>query len=158
MNQGVEWALHGCVNLAWAGPDATVKVARMAELNGLPAAYLNKQFQALAREGLLVSTSGPKGGFSLGRAPSDISVLDVVLAIEGHERAFRCTEIRQQGPLPASKRDCRVPCAVASVMHDADAAWRQSLQSRTIADIAEQVARTNPEVPERVRHWLLAAA
>jgi Rrf2 family protein len=158
MNQGVEWAIHGCVTLAWVGPDTAVPVARLAELNDLPAPYLNKQLQALARAGILASTRGPRGGFTLARSPDDISVLDVVLAIEGEQEAFRCTEIRQRGPLPASKRDCRAPCQIASVMHEAERAWRRTLAARTIADIASEVEAKSPETLVRIRRWTAGAA
>ncbi|MBN9023815.1 MAG: Rrf2 family transcriptional regulator, partial [Rhizobiales bacterium] len=107
MGQGVEWALHACVNLAWAGPEQPLPVAALAELNGLPAPYLNKQLQALARAGVLTSTPGARGGFSLARPPEDITVLDVVQAVDGEEGAFRCTEIRRQGPLAASRTATR---------------------------------------------------
>ena len=158
MNQGVEWALHGCVTLCWVGPDVSVPVAKLAELNDLPAPYLNKQLQALAHAGVLESTRGPKGGFALARPAAEISVLDVVLAIEGEAEAFRCTEIRQRGPLPSSQRDCRVPCSIASVMHEAELAWRGSLAARSIADIADQVERSAPHVPRKIRGWVLGAA
>ena len=158
MNQGVEWAVHDCVNLTWLGPAVSLPVARLAELNDLPAPYLNKQLQALVHAGVLTSTRGPGGGFALARPASEISVLDVVLAIEGEEEAFRCTEIRQRGPMPTSARDCRVPCQIAAVMHDAEVAWRASLAGRTIADIAAEVERSSPHVPERIRAWAAGPA
>ena len=45
MSQGVEWALHCCLNLAWTG--TPVPASRLAALYDLPPAYLNKQLQAL---------------------------------------------------------------------------------------------------------------
>jgi Rrf2 family protein len=152
MGQGVEWVLHACVNLAWAGAERAQPVAALAELNGLPAPYLNKQLQALARAGILESTPGARGGFSLARAPEDISVLDVVQAIDGSEGAFRCTEIRRQGPLPASGG--RGACQIASVMGRAEAAWRAELAAESIADLAGDVAAKVPGTPVRIRRWL----
>lgn len=154
MAQGVEWALHACVNLAWAGPERPLPVAALAELNDLPTPYLNKQLQALARAGVLTSTSGARGGFALARAPEDITVLDVVQAIDGTAGAFRCTEIRRQGPLAASARDSRAPCSVAAVMGRAEAAWRAELGAETIAGLAGEVAGKAPQTPVRIRRWL----
>ena len=68
MGQGVEWALHCCVNMSWAPAGEAVNSARLAELYQLPAAYLNKQLQALVRAGILSSVSGPRGGFQLAQA------------------------------------------------------------------------------------------
>ena len=154
MGQGVEWALHACVNLAWAGPEQPLPVAALAELNGLPAPCLNKQLQALARAGVLTSTPGARGGFSLARPPEDITVLDVVQAVDGEEGAFRCTEIRRQGPLAASRTATRTPCQIASVMGRAEAAWRAELAAETIAGLAGQVEAKVPQTPVRIRRWL----
>lgn len=155
LSQGVEWTVHACVNLAWLPPDTAVPVTRLAEFHDLPSAYLNKHFQALARGGVVTSRPGPRGGFTLARPPDRITLLDIVDAIEGPEPAFRCTEIRQRGPLPASRRDCRTPCQIASAMHRAEQAWRDELATVSIADIADDVARTHPHVPDRVRAWFL---
>lgn len=155
LSQGVEWTVHACVNLAWLPPQTAVPVTRLAEFHELPSAYLNKHFQALARAGVVSSRSGPRGGFLLARPPDEITLLDIVDAIEGPEPAFRCTEIRQRGPLPASRRDCRVPCRIATVMRTAEQAYRNELAAVSIADIADDVARSLPAVPDRVRGWFL---
>ena len=158
MGQGVEWALHACVQLAWAGPERPQPVAALAELNGLPAPYLNKQLQALTRAGILTSTPGARGGFTLARTPDAITVLDVVQAIDGTEGAFRCTEIRRQGPLGASARESRTPCQIAAVMGRAELAWRAELEAQTIADLAAEVETNVPQTPVRIRGWLEARA
>ena len=55
MGQGVEWALHSCVNMSWTPVGEAVSSARLAAFYKLPAAYLNKQLQALVRAGILAS-------------------------------------------------------------------------------------------------------
>jgi len=120
MSEGVEWGLHCCVALGWIGQDEVVSTARLAAKFNLPAAYLNKSLQALARAGILASSAGPKGGFRLARPPAKITLLEVVDAIEGAEAAFRCTEIRQNGEGAAPPAECRRPCAIASAMRSAD--------------------------------------
>ncbi len=152
MSQGVEWALHCCLNLAWAGEP--VPAARLAELNDLPPAYLGKQLQHLARAGLVVSVSGPRGGFRLARPAEEISVLEVVDAIEGATPAFQCTEIRRRGPLAASPKACRTACQIAQVMDRADAAWRRELAAVSVADIAAEVGEQLPAVPVAIGGWL----
>lgn len=69
MSEGVEWAIHSCLNLTWLEPGEAVTAARMAAFYALPAAYLNKQLQALARAGILTSTPGPRGGSGSREAP-----------------------------------------------------------------------------------------
>jgi Rrf2 family protein len=154
MNEGVEWATHCCLNLSWAEPQR-VTAAKLAAFYDLPTAYLNKQLQALARAGIVSSTSGPRGGFQLARSPQNISLLDVMVAIEGAELAFRCTDIRQHGPAGGmgTAADFRRPCAVSHAMRGAELTWRRELAAVTIADIAATVEGNNPTVRERIYGW-----
>ncbi|MGO7845345.1 RrF2 family transcriptional regulator, partial [Rhizobium johnstonii] len=67
----------------------------LAEFNGVSKSYLLKHLQALSGAGILDTVQGPKGGYRLAKAPKEISLLDIVLAVEGSAPAFRCAEIRQ---------------------------------------------------------------
>ncbi len=155
LREGVEWAVHCCINLSWVSPDRAVPAARLAEFHGLPAAYLNKQLNALGRAGLVSSRSGPRGGFRLGREPEEITLMDVAVAIDGSARAFLCTGIRHQGPAGgiADLAGHRTPCTVAQAFSHAELAWRHNLASRTIAELADTVRRANPAAPDQVRRW-----
>lgn len=156
MSAGVEWAIHCCVVLSQA--EAPVTAQRLAEFHGVSRTYLAKNLQQLSRAGLVSSRDGRVGGYELTRVAARVSVLDVVLAIEGPEPAFRCTEIRQNGPLPATGELCSRPCGIARVMHAAEQAWRRSLSGVTIADLAATVkADTGPQTFDLLRGWLAGA-
>src|SRR5687767_2851219 len=66
MSKGVEWAIHTLLNLDVIG-GGPVGSGQLADAHGLPAPYLNKQLQQLAKAGLLASTPGPRGGFRLAK-------------------------------------------------------------------------------------------
>ncbi|MBV9922689.1 MAG: Rrf2 family transcriptional regulator [Pseudonocardia sp.] len=152
MGEGVEWALHVLLTFAWLDDDEPVPAAALAASHDLPPAYLNKQLQALVRAGLLESLPGVRGGFRLARSPSDITVMDVVVAIEGSDQAFRCTEIRQRGmgaDMPPRVFDA--PCAVHASMLRAELAWRRELASQTVADLRCEVDRHGPAPCATVR-------
>lgn len=140
LSAGVEWSLHCCVVLSQA--ESPVPATRLAELHGVSKTYLAKHLQALARATLIHPTEGHDGGYVLSRAADSITVLDVVLAVEGDEPAFRCTEIRQRGTLAAAPEECQTICGVARVMRDAEKAWRASLSGVTIADLAATLDTT----------------
>jgi Rrf2 family protein len=153
LSAGVEWAVHCCVVLSQA--EEPVPAPRLAEYHGVSRTYLAKHLQQLSRAGLVSATEGRVGGYALTRPAQDITVLDVVLAIEGGEPAFRCTEIRQNGPFPATAQQCRRPCGIARAMYAAEDAWRASLASVTVADLALGVERDNgPRTFDRLRGWL----
>lgn len=151
MSEGVEWALHTCVNLAWVG--RPIGSARLAAFYDLPSAYLNKRLQDLVRAGILTSVSGPKGGFALARDPASITLLDVVTAIEGPDPAFRCAAILAESPWGDEAADYPATCVISTAMRRAELAWRRELAGRTIADVCAEVERRAPGEPERTRRW-----
>lgn len=153
MSAGIEWAVHCCVVLA--GSDGPVTAARLAELHDVSRTSLAKHLQALAGAGIVEATEGRSGGYVLTRPPSNVTLWDVVQAVEGRGSVFRCTEIRQRGPLAASAESCTRACAVARAMHDAEQAYRAALGGTTIADLVDQVeADSGPGALATVTAWL----
>jgi Rrf2 family protein len=154
MNQGVEWAAHCCLLLDWLDEGRPVPTGKLAAAFEVPPAYLNKQLQALVRAGILRSSSGARGGFSLARPLTKITMMDVVVAIEGPEDAFECTEIRRRGPGASSpERLFRRPCAVSTAMRKAEIQWRRTLATQTLADISAVVDNGSPQLAESVQAW-----
>jgi Rrf2 family protein len=155
LSEGVEWGLHCCVVLAVLPDGAALSTGRLAEFHGVPIAYLAKHLQSMSRAGILVAGTGPRGGYRLARPPADISVLDVLEALDGDEPAFQCLEIRRRGPTAVPAREYRTMCGIHRVMVDADAAWRAELARASIADLAAGVARdASPKAIERFGTWL----
>ena len=107
LGEGVEAAIHCAATLAGLEGAATLPGSALAEQFGLSASYLLKHLQALTAAGILESVPGPAGGYRLARAPERISLLDVVLAVEGALPAFRCGEIRRNGLCEALRHQCR---------------------------------------------------
>ena len=156
MSAGVEWGVHCCVVLSQA--TEPVPAARLAEFHGISRTYLAKHLQQLSRAGLVRSTEGRDGGYELTRAASAITVLDVVQAIDGDEPAFRCTEIRQRGPLASPPEECVRPCGVARVMANAERAWRSALREVSVADLAATVDKDSGRTAlAALRGWLAEA-
>ena len=155
LSDGVEWGVHACVLLAVLPADAALPAARLAEYHGVPSAYLAKHLQALARASVLETVKGPRGGYRLSRPAAEITVLNVVEALDGHEPAFRCTEIRRRGPSAAPAREYRTACGIHRVFADADDAWRTVLGATTIADLVVGVVQEAPRTAlDKAARWL----
>jgi len=155
LSEGVEWGLHCAVLLTVLPSDAALPTGRLAEFHGVPVAYLAKHLQAMSRAGILVAGTGPRGGYRLARPPADVSVLDVVEAIDGEEPAFECLEVRRRGPTAVPAREYRTMCGIHRVMVDADAAWRAELARTSVADLAAGVARdASPKAMQKFGTWL----
>jgi Rrf2 family protein len=99
-----EYALRALTHITVNKDTQLIRAQEIAEIEKLPAPYLAKLLQQLARAGLLVSVKGPKGGFGLARSPSEISLLEVVSAVDGEEGFTRCAvglaECSDSAPCP----------------------------------------------------------
>src|ERR671919_701560 len=76
------YAVVALAELARSG-DRPVPIAQIAERRGMPVQFLEQLFATLRRDGLLNSQRGVKGGYTLARRPEDITVLEVVQALDG---------------------------------------------------------------------------
>lgn len=155
LSEGVEWTAHACALLAALPPGMGLTANALAEFHALAPAYMAKHMQALARAGVVESVRGAGGGYRLARSGSEISLWNIVEAIEGDEPSFRCAEIRQQGPCVTPNGDFRRPCEIHAAFGKAEAAWRAHLKSVSLADIAAEVARkTSPQKRAAMTLWL----
>jgi Rrf2 family protein len=155
LSDGVEWGVHACTVLATLPSDRALPTAKLAEYHGVPAAYLAKHLQVLAGAGVLETVKGPRGGYRLARPPAEITLLEIVEAIDGDEPAFRCTEIRRRGPTAMPAREYPKPCGVAHAFQRADDAWRDELRNTTIADMFMGMLKDAPRPAiEKGARWL----
>jgi Rrf2 family protein len=138
LSEGVEAAIHCAATLASVESGATVPGSALAAQFGLSPSYLLKHLNALTAAGVLESVPGPAGGYRLARAAERISLLDIVLAVEGPQPAFRCGEIRQGGPVKLDASAYVKPCGINAAMLRAEKAYRVALASEKLSDIVAQ--------------------
>jgi len=89
LSQTTEYALRAVVCLA-ATPDQPKTSQQLAEQTKVPPGYMSKVLQELSRAGLIKSQRGLHGGSMLTRSPDQITILDVVNAIEPISRIDHC--------------------------------------------------------------------
>ncbi|WMJ68631.1 Rrf2 family transcriptional regulator [Stenotrophomonas sp. 24(2023)] len=138
---GVEYALH-CLLWLVSPLEQRPSSRDLAELQGVPAAFVAKIFSKLEKAGIVESSGGIRGGYQLARAPEDISVLDVVDAVEGPKALFDCQEIRGRCALFEERPPAwasRGVCGIHAVMINAQKAMREELARSNLASIAEGV-------------------
>ena len=88
-SQTVEYALRAVAHLAFESPNART-TGQIAIATRVKTAYLSKVLQALRRGGVVRSQRGVGGGMTLVKAPADLTILEVVNAIEPIQRIKTC--------------------------------------------------------------------
>lgn len=155
LSETVEWGLHACLALATLPAGTQMPARYISEYHGLKPAYLSKAMHKLAAAGIVLSVEGRSGGLSLARPASQITMLQIVDALEGMTGFFRCTEIRQRGPCAATRKHYKKPCGIARIMRQADAAWRGVLAGTTLEDLKQTIfAQPIEGVVEATQSWI----
>ena len=123
-----EYGLVAMIDIAAAGDERPVSVREISERRGIPRKFLEQIFHSLRQAGLVDSRRGPRGGFSLSRSPREISVLDVIEAVEGPLKATVCVVAN------GHEKGCELHgvCAAASVWTRATEAMRSEFASVTL--------------------------
>jgi Rrf2 family protein len=94
----------------------------------------------LEKAGIVSSTDGIAGGYELARSPSDVSMLDVIDAIEGDRKLFDCKEVRRGCILFAGEPPAwsvSGVCRIHGAMLRAERRMRAELAKTTLADLAQ---------------------
>lgn len=112
------YAVRALAELARTGSAGPVPIGEIARRRDIPVQFLEGLFATLRRSGILVSQRGVKGGYSFARPPEELTVLEVVEALEGSLGA-----------------------EATGVFADAVGALRAQLGGVTIADVAQREAR-----------------
>ncbi|MFA3917726.1 RrF2 family transcriptional regulator [Ruegeria hyattellae] len=142
LGDGVEAAIHCTTMLAGLQGGAVMPASALAAYHGVSASYLVKHLKQLVAAGIFDSISGPTGGYRLSRTPEDITLLDIVLAVEGDAPAFRCREIRRRGPDAPDAAAFPSPCGINLAMLRAEDAYRAALAETRISSLIRGYAKT----------------
>ena len=91
LSKKADYALIAMKHLAQKAGAPSTSAREIAEQYDIPIELLAKVLQRLVRTGLLASTQGTRGGYTLSRAPKSISVADVIQAIDGPFTVTACS-------------------------------------------------------------------
>lgn len=83
IQRGTDYGVRVMCHLAALGPGGRAKLEELTDATDVPASYLSKILQTLSRAGLITSRRGTSGGFALNQPPDQITLLDVITALEG---------------------------------------------------------------------------
>lgn len=105
-------------------------IRKLTRQIGIPYHFLAKILQNLTYKGLLVSQKGPTGGFALAKSPKEISLFDIVEAIDGAGFTTSCV---------MGFPDCsgKNPCAIHDMWGEVRKNLQATLADKTIAQIVK---------------------
>jgi Rrf2 family protein len=147
LSQTGVYALQALLHLAAHGKGARVPAGVMARDLGIPGTYLAKVLQRLAREGILESCRGARGGYRLGADPAHLTVAAVVTPFQNLRASDTCLRGGPCNPLE--------PCTAHARRFAWNAAALDILEKTTLADLLsggpvgslQSLAYPSPEEP-----------
>jgi Rrf2 family transcriptional regulator, nitric oxide-sensitive transcriptional repressor len=134
-SQTVEYALRAVVHLAFESP-APRTTDQIAAATLVPRAYLSKVLQSLTKAGLVHSQRGQGGGMTLTKEPKELTILEVVNAVEPIQRIRTC-------PLGISTHGARL-CPLHRRVDNALAMVEKAFGSTTLAEVLADPSRSVP--------------
>jgi Rrf2 family protein len=131
-----EYGVRVMVELARRTSDSPVPLAEIAEHDGLPLAYLEHLVARLRRAGLVDSRRGSRGGYLLARPAEEITMAEVVEALEGAIAPIECISQGSDGSIVCSRETSpRSPCPTKFLWTRVHASIVRTLQETTLGDL-----------------------
>lgn len=134
-SQTVEYALRAVVYLA-QNPERSCTTEEVAKATKVPSAYLAKILQGMVRSGVIRSQRGVGGGVKLARSPEELTILEVVNAVEPIQRIKVC-------PLGLSTHGTNL-CPLHKRLDNALAAIESAFAGTTLAEVVNEPTTSVP--------------
>lgn len=140
------YAIAGLFDLAYNGDGEPVQVRVVGERQGIPERYLEQIFRRLRRAGLVEARRGPGGGYRLARPAAEITLRDVVEAVEG--------------PLDAAAKRARradaTPHHPSFLWPQVATALAETLAGTSLEEVCRRAARAAvPRANDDARMWFI---
>ena len=129
------YGIHAMYDLACHADGGPVSIKAIADRQGIPEAYLEQLVARLKKEGLVVSTRGAQGGYTLSRSAEEITVGEILRALEGGLNLVDCLTEED-----ACGRSCACPSRIVYIkMRDG---LNRIVDSITLQDMMDDYGRT----------------
>jgi Rrf2 family protein len=141
-----EYGVRLMVELGRSEGSGPVALSAIAEAEMLPLSYLEHLVAKLRGAGLVTSTRGAHGGYSLAKPASEIDMLDVVQALEGPIAPMECFHTEREGRVLCSHEiDEGKACATKLLWTRVQGGVTKALGGTTVADLVEFTQQNDPQ-------------
>ncbi|HLK60407.1 MAG TPA: Rrf2 family transcriptional regulator [Chthonomonadaceae bacterium] len=138
ISQTAEYALRAIVHMA-TNPAEPQTAQQISEGTHVPVPYLSKVLQSLVRGNLVLSQRGLHGGFTLRKCPEDLTVYEIVQAVDPIQRILTC-------PLGLKAHGTHL-CPLHRRLDDAMDQVERSFRATTIAEVLSEPTTSKPLCP-----------
>src|SRR6185437_4021914 len=128
-----DYGLRAMIDLAEHYGQGTVQSAQIAARQRISDPYLDQLLTALRKAGLVHSVRGPAGGHALARRPEQITLAEIVVALEGPSTFVSCMQDQDTCQLGHG-------CAIQAIWREMEGASMRVLQTTTLAELAARQA------------------
>lgn len=142
LSKAAEYGVRGLLHLSLKPEGENSDIEEISKAQDVPAAYLAKLFQGLAKKGFVRSFRGPEGGFVLTKKPGEINLLEVIEAVEGPIFLNDC--LIHKGYCPRDEM-----CPVHDVWREAQNKFLDYLRGSTFDDLARAARLKQRKVMEK---------
>jgi Rrf2 family transcriptional regulator, cysteine metabolism repressor len=151
-----EYGVRVMAHLAREGGEQPISLGSIADAEGLPLAYLEHLVRRLRKAQLVESHRGAHGGYTLARTARDITMAEVVAALEGEIAPIECITADADGVLTCSREGASEPCPTKLLWTRVQGSIVRTLNDMTLDDLVQPLrtskreARGPAEVAETV--------
>jgi Rrf2 family iron-sulfur cluster assembly transcriptional regulator len=125
------YAVMAVVSLANLSKNGRISLSVVAEHQNIPLNYLEQIFSKLKSNGIVSASKGPGGGYYLTRNELEISIYDIINAVEENTELVRCGHKKNGGCMPSSKK-----CMTHDLWSGLEETIVNYLKSKSLADIS----------------------
>ena len=146
-----EYGIRVLVELARRSGTTPVSLAEIADANGLPLAYLEHLVARLRKAGLVESRRGARGGYLLARPATEITMAEVVEALEGSIAPIECITADADGTVTCSREsDPDHACPTKLLWTRVRFSIVRTLQDTTLSELVPKAAARHARVGDPV--------
>ena len=131
-----EYGVRVMAHLAKRDGEPPISLGTIADAEGLPLAYLEHLVQRLRKAGLVESHRGAHGGYTLARAADEITMADVVRALEGDIAPIECITADADGVLTCAREGAQ-PCPTKLLWTRVQGSIVRTLNDMTLDDLVQ---------------------
>jgi Rrf2 family iron-sulfur cluster assembly transcriptional regulator len=134
LSKSCNYALRAVLYIAARDAGEFIPIQEISQALGISFHFLTKTLQTLTQRQILISNRGPRGGVALARPVESITLMEVILAIDGRDLFDGCV-------LGLDSCNADRPCPLHSQWQEVKAPIREMFEQTSVADVARQMRR-----------------